>query len=186
MGSGSGGGGGGGSKIEESPLERELSKIAQEQYSDFKEIYMPLEDKHIERVRGYNTDEQVQQMVNPAMAGVTAQAGQLSRGDYGPELGHTQDSTAMLANNLISAKEGAKFDAGSRYLGGMKELTEMGRGIQSGARADLATSASRQINNRTDEIASQLDADRRNSEGLGNLIGGGLSAIINKGWLKKL
>lgn len=184
MGSGSGGGGGGApAPVPESELEKELSRISEEAYIDFQKTFKPVEEAHFQdlKERYYGRDKP--KLINEAVAGVqdqrieAAPGERVSDGSYQKRL---TDNIIRTAAEKSAAHTGADYEDRDRTMAGIKEYIAQGRGIKTGARANLSTSANRQLSSDISDARDRYEEDTRKSEGIGQIIGGGLSFGINK------
>lgn len=133
-------GGEGPEKAEETPYQREVSKIASEKWNKYQETYVDLENDYMGKVD--QMGEQWQENIATGSANKATQSAfsdaqeqlekQQFQGGINPASGRFQSSTADIqgskavsqADNEVSAKE-AQTD---RHVGGLKSVVSMGQG----------------------------------------------------------
>lgn len=184
-----GGGSSSPQQVKESPLEKELAKIAVSQWGDFQEIYIPLENKHIEDVKEFGSEKEKGKARGYAAATVqsTAFTPEPTRDSGGPNSGEfyssLRDASTITSKRLSAGLTDATFNADSRRLAGLSDIVRVGRNIQNESSANLGTAAGLQQS----EQISQLEQQRGYTEslygGIGTAAGIGLSSV-GKQWLQ--
>jgi len=139
-------GGGGGETPDESPAYRALAEQSAQYFNRYVDVFRPLEDMYIQQVFQADDESQYRKAMD---AGSNAaqrefaprlqkmQAGLLAQGGVDPSSGRFSGGLQDPYTKLGSARGLLAADAGinntDRYLGGVKNVVEMGQGVASEA-----------------------------------------------------
>ncbi len=139
---------------EETPYQKELSKIATEKWNKYQETYVDLENQYMSRVD--EMDDPWQKNLATGDANKATQTSfsdtqdqieqQQFQGGINPNSGKFQATTAQLENAKATSKAGGETqalqDQQNRYASGIQSVIDMGQGQSIDAQQGLTTAAS--------------------------------------------
>jgi hypothetical protein len=161
------------------PEEKELAKIAEEQWQEYKLRYIPIENEWMQRVEGLN-DPGAHESARGMAASEFAQANPdaVQRMQAGMGAGDmVRRSQAMpeftkSANNLAQIKNRASLGVTDRYVRGMESVIGIGQGEQTEGLQGLTDLAEQAVQGRIDNTKNRFERKQGKLDSMGSLAGG--------------
>lgn len=154
---------GGGKQVKQTPQEKDLLELAQRQYSDWKDSYVPVEDAYIDRVKSFDSQGERDQLSGMAANEVrqSAPAPGAAPG-VDPSGGNYQGARmglgAQMGDAVTNATNTADQAVVARGATGKVGLVGLGKGLQGTAAQTSSRSAALAL---ADESAKQVAKNER-------------------------
>jgi hypothetical protein len=182
-----GGGGGTNYTEKEHPEERELAKIAKEQWEEYKGRYIPIENEWMKSVSGLD-DEGVHASVMGRASSEFMQAhpDSLNRIQTGMTAGdgyrraNVADDMTKSANNLSQIKNKASLGTTDRYVRGMESIIGIGQGQETAGLQGMTDVAEQAVQGRIENSKNRFKRDQGTLDGFGSLAGGSTAFGLGK------
>jgi hypothetical protein len=174
-------GGGGGTKYtpKEHPEERELAKIAKEQWEDYKTRYIPIENEWMNTVSGLNSEAVHNSVAGQASAEfMQAHPDRVRQAQAGMGAGQASRRSNMTeavntsANNLSQIKNKANLGITDRYVRGMESIIGIGQGQETSGLQGMTDVAEQAVQGRIENSKNRFKRDQGTLDGFGSLAGG--------------
>lgn len=183
-----GGGGGGNNRVEETPHEKELARIAAEQFGRYQEVFQPVEDAFIEDVRSIDEgDEEIAagmtaadtaRSTDAATDEATAQA--MGAGAT-PGSGRFNDAVTDTARAGAEAGgfgvAGARRGTEDRAVAGKMAAVNIGLGKKAEGIEGISDIARRAHEDAVDDARRASIAESRNERAVGTAAGFGIKKL---------
>lgn len=178
-------GGGGSGKMEETAEQRELSRIAAEQYQYFERELMPVRAEYISEMRAGNDSEKYQQLTGAVTTDATVmldreQDGGVkqlaaanidpSSGKFQATVGNMAKEAASITGDTVNRSQVAQQDA---YLSGLSNVIAMGEKKATQATAGLTDVAAMSYDHAKQRTQNSLASRDNIKTGLGMVAGVG-------------
>ncbi|HIE82778.1 MAG TPA: hypothetical protein EYQ00_02540 [Dehalococcoidia bacterium] len=174
-------GGGDGTKYtaKDHPEERELAKIAKEQWGEYKSRYIPIENEWMENVKGL--DSEGAHEGTRGMAGAEFQhanpdgVNRMQRGMGRGDAYRRSNAASVLttsANNLSQIKNRASLGVTDRYVRGMENVIGIGQGVKTQGLQGLTDVAEQSVQGRIENSKNRFTRDQGSLDSMGSLAGG--------------
>ncbi|AGG58102.1 hypothetical protein VPAG_00066 [Vibrio phage douglas 12A4] len=155
--------GGGADEVEETEYQKELAKVAQDEWKRYQDKYVPLENKFIQDVQKMGSEQTYKDMagdVNTQYQKSFTEAGdqqrkQLAAAGVDPSSGKSQAARVEMADaqagGATASTSKAQHDVSKAYTGGLSNVTAMGKGQQTQATAGLQDISQASLNEATQD-----------------------------------
>mgnify|MGYP000190876854 CR=1 FL=1 len=182
-----GGGGGTKYKAKEHPEERELAKIAKEQWEDYRSRYIPIENEWMSNVSTLNNEgshSAVRGMAASEFAHSNQDMLDQMRGATGGGDGYRKaDLTPIFnktANNLSQIKNKASLGVTDRYVRGMENIIGIGQGQQTEGLQGMTDVAEQAVQGRIENSKNRFKRDQGTLDGFGSMAGAATAYGLGK------
>lgn len=158
-------------KVEETEYQKELAKIAAEEWNRYQDVYVPVENAYIEQVKKMgdesNYDTVAGDVHNSFTSAFDQQRDNADRQLKAAGVDPSSGKAASTQNDLINTQMGAESQAVSagqadttrRYVGNLSNVVAMGKGQETQAVAglqDIAAASGRRANQAAINKANQV------------------------------
>lgn len=174
-------GGGGGQTPQTNPEERELAKISQEKWDEYKARYVPLENQWIANVGRLNDRSYHNDAAGMAANEVKSQYGEQTSGLAKSMSGQRTGSNDYLsqANNITQSVNRAGIGVTDRSLRGTQDVIAMGQGQSVAGIEGLGSVAENAVNAQIKTNTNKFYADQGTKEMYGTIAGGAYAGSAN-------
>jgi len=181
--------GGGGTKYtaKKHPEERELAKIAKEQWEDYKTRYIPIENEWMQNVSNLDAEgahQATRGMAAAEFAQANPNAIQRMQGGMGGGDAYRRSNAASAhitsANNLSQIKNKADLAVTDRYVRGMENVIGIGQGVKTEGLQGLTDVAEQSVQGRIENSKNRFKRDQGGLDAMGALAGSGTAWGLGK------
>ncbi|MER2492321.1 hypothetical protein [Catenovulum sediminis] len=177
--------------VEETPEQKERAKIAMDKWGDYQSIFVPAENKFMDKVRRMGDEKQFQQASNQAATSVNSAFQSAINQDTNKSFagGINPNSGKFMARQsaLHDAKTNAHIDTASRvnasqnerYVGGLKAISAIGAGKEADSIAGMSDIASNSAAYAQNSAINKAHNSQLVGETVGAAAGAGLAHMTN-------
>ncbi len=183
---------GGSNEVEETVEQKELAKIAAEKWTKYQEVYVPMENRFMERIDDMGSQWQSDQAAGAANMSTQEEFGRMESAvekaqfDAGvdPNSGRFAATTGGLAE--AKAESGAEGEVSARisqkdaYIGGLSNVVKLGQGQSVSAQQGLAEVASDSAANAAGAARNEYNKQTSTREMIGTAGGMATSYGLNQ------